>query len=123
MKGCLATLLQRRIETVPDPTEDFVHEDWLERYDKRLKAACGVRLERIEPGGCPPIGRSNWIAVLDAGNVNHAVLSRGPELLVWHDPNDEELNGLPIPRERLLFGLRLEHANARQRDRWGAPLR
>ena len=33
MKGCLATLLQRRIETVPDPTEDFVHEDWLERYD------------------------------------------------------------------------------------------
>jgi hypothetical protein len=120
LKGCVATLLQCDIKRVPDPTSDFAHEDWLERYDKRLRAACGVRLEKIPRGGCPPIDRNSWIAVLDAGAVNHGVLAR--EHRIWHDPDNGRLNGLEVPRDRLLFGLRLEHANARKLGRWGEPL-
>jgi hypothetical protein len=121
LKACIATLLQWKIESVPDPTEDFVHEDWLERFDKRLATTCGVRLEKIPRGGCPPADRRPWIAVVDAGSVNHAVLVRNG--LIYHDPNGHELNGLPVPSDRLLFGLRLEPANAPKRDRWGKAIR
>jgi hypothetical protein len=50
--------------------------------------------------------------------VNHAVVVNG-DGLVQHDPNAGELNGLPGPRHRLKFGLRLLPANAPKTDRWG----
>jgi hypothetical protein len=124
LRACIATLLQRDIATVPDPTELFrSHGDgWREEYDKRLQAALRIRLEEIPAGGCPPIGRVKWIAGLRAGEVNHAVLANG-DGLIYHDPNGHELNGLPVPRDRLLFGLRIVPTNAPRRDRWGKPLR
>jgi hypothetical protein len=124
LRACVATLLQIHISKVPDPTPLFrSHGDgWREEYGKRLRAALGVRLEEIPAGGCPPIGRVRWIACLAAGEVNHAVLANG-DGLVYHDPNGHELNGLPVPRDRLLFGLRVVPAHAPKRGRWGEPLR
>jgi hypothetical protein len=121
LRACVATLLQRDIAKVPDPTELFrSHGDgWREEYDQRLKAALGIRLEEIPAGGCPPIGRVRWIACLAAGEVNHAVVARDG---LVHDPNSHKLNGLPVPRDRLLFGLRPVPANMRPRGRWGEPL-
>jgi hypothetical protein len=69
-------------------------------------------------GGCPPIGRIKWIASLAAGDVNHAVCVNG-EGLVWHDPDAHRLNGLSVPRDRLLFGLRIVPAGQRPRGRLG----
>ena len=53
LRACVATLLQRDISRVPDPTPLFTsHGDgWREAYDERLKAALGVRLEEIPAGG------------------------------------------------------------------------
>lgn len=123
LRAWVATLLQRDISKVPDPTPLFTShgEGWREAYDVRLKAALGVRLEEIPAGGCPPVDRVKWIAGLRAGEVNDAVLANG-DGLIYHDPNGHELNGLPVPRDRLLFGLRIVSAYAPLRDRWGAPI-
>jgi hypothetical protein len=108
---------------IPDPTPLFGArgDDWREAYNHELASKCGVRLEEIPRGGCPPIGRVRWIACLRAGEVNHAVFANG-DGLVYHDPNSHELNGLPVPRDRLLFGLRVVPANQPRRGRWGEPL-
>jgi hypothetical protein len=124
LRGCLATMMQRGIEQVPDPTPLFRSQGdaWREAYNDELTKRLGVRLEEIPFGGCPPIGRVRWIAALHAGNVNHAVVVNGQGRIL-HDPNGHELNGLPVPRDRLLFGLRVVPANAPKTDRWGKAIR
>jgi hypothetical protein len=55
-------------------------------------------------------------------DVNHAVVVNGQGRIL-HDPKGHELNGLPLPRDRLLFGLRIVPANAPKTDRWGKAIR
>jgi hypothetical protein len=109
---------------VPDPTSLFrTHgDDWRGAYNDELARQCGVRLEEIPRGACPPVGRVKWIACLAAGEVNHAVCANG-DGRIWHDPNGNELGGLEVPRDRLVFGLQLVPANAPKRDRWGKAIR
>jgi hypothetical protein len=67
LRLALATALQRHAKSVPDPTPDFAAGgDWFESYNERLKSACGVRLEEIPPGACPPLGRTTWLPVCAA---------------------------------------------------------
>ena len=124
LRCCIGTLLQRNIAAVPDPTPLFrSHGDgWRDAYNEELAKKLGLRLDEIPRGGCPPIGRVKWIAALEAGSENHAVLVNG-EGRILHDPNGHELNGLPVPRDRLLFGLRIVPANAPKTDRWGKAIR
>jgi hypothetical protein len=117
----IATMRRLRPEVVPDPAPFFSSGDgWLQEYDATLQLKLGLRLEEIPHGGCPPIDRRPWIAVLESGQVNHAVLAR--EHRIVHDPNGRELGGLEVPRDRLLFGLRLVPADQPRRGRWGEPL-
>jgi hypothetical protein len=113
----IATALQVAPERVPDPTSDFRHDDWLERYCERLKRALRIRLEAISPGACPPIGRVSWIAVFRRETNDHAVLARGPHVL--HDPQSKRLNGLDVRCEEIAYGLRILAANAPVTDSWG----
>ena len=116
--------MQRNINAVPDPTPLFrsAGDEWRDAYNEELAKRLGVRLEEIRLGGCPPIGRVNWIAALEAGSVNHAVLVNG-QGRIFHDPNHEELNGFLVPRDRLFFGLRVVPANAPKTERWGKAIR
>lgn len=113
----LATALQVDVNKVPDPTSDFRHDDWFDRYNARLKPALAIRLEELPPGACPPIGRTNWIAVFRRETNDHAVLARGP--LVLHDPQSRRLNGLDVRCEEIAYGLRILAANAPATDIWG----
>jgi hypothetical protein len=124
LRACIATLMQWPIEKVPDPTPLFKshREGWRDAYNGELKKSCGARLEEIPAGGCQPVGRLKSIAAITAtADADHAVCANG-DGLIYHDPNGHELNGLPVPRDRLLFGLRIVPANAPKRDRWGRPL-
>jgi hypothetical protein len=105
LRGAIATQLNADIKRVPDPSPLFGDPDWLSRYDAELRQKLGLRLEEFPKSCCPPLGHGLWIAVLDSGDVNHAVLAR--DGLVYHDPNRKELNGNAVPRDRLMFGLRL----------------
>jgi len=97
-------MMQRRIEQIP--ALSLSGRAWREAY---RSAAAHPKPRR-------------WIAALHAGEVNHAVVVNGQGRILY-DPNGHELNGLPVPRDRLLFGLRVVPANAPETDRWGKATR
>jgi hypothetical protein len=103
---CLATLLRRRLTSIPDPTLLFRHPDWFERYDGELTRKLGLRLEEIPAHACaaPRIGvNEQWIAVLDLGDAiaDHAVIANG-QGFIRHDPNDTQLNGSRVKHHKLV---------------------
>jgi hypothetical protein len=101
----IATAVNVDIEHVPDPAPLFGESDWLNRYDAELRSKLGLRLEEFPKSCCPP-GHDLWIAVLDSGHVNHAVLAR--DGLVYHDPN-----GQAERQRRLRRGVRAGAASRR----------
>jgi hypothetical protein len=103
LKACVSSLLAADVSRVPDPTRDFAHEGWFERYDKRLQEATGHRLEPLPAHACPPRRPTQlWIAIIaEDGPSNHAVVAR--QAFVVHDPAGDYMGILPM--DRLAGGL------------------
>jgi hypothetical protein len=122
LRMCLATWLQRKPASIPDPARHFSSsEDWFEAYNRELADRAGIRLVEIPPASCPPARRETWIAAVSSGDVDHALLAR--EEIILHDPADRQSNGGPVPRGRLRYGLRIVPANAPKTGRWGKAIR
>jgi hypothetical protein len=65
--------------------------------------------------------RGLWIDAVMGERVGHAVVIRNG--LVFHDPA-ERAGGLSLESLReFMFSITFVAANARERDRWGAPVR
>ena len=109
LRASLANLLgAAKLERVPDPTPLFTSsgENWLRDYSDQLAKQTGYRLEEEPPVVCLDnrnAGR-RWIAAIYEPDqaANHAIVARGA--FVLHDPAG--LYGA-IPRDRVMFGMRL----------------
>lgn len=104
LKSCVASLANVDAGDCPDPSELFASSDWLDRYDKRLQARLGVRLEKLDRSCCPPRDQARlWVATLrmPGDYDDHCVVARGH--YVVHDPAGE-LRG-QLPMDRLVDGL------------------
>jgi hypothetical protein len=73
-QGCISSLPAADISRVPDPTSDFAHEGWFDRYDKRLREVTGYRLEKLPAACCPPKDPNQlWIATIsEDGPADHS---------------------------------------------------
>lgn len=125
LRASIANLLgATSLERVPDPTPLFTSsgENWLRDYSDLLAKQTGYRLEEEPAHVCLDIRNDGrrWIACIYEPDeaANHAVVARGN--LVFHDP--ARLYSA-LPRDRVMFGLRLVPRNAPKLDRWGRPLR
>ena len=109
LRACLANLLgAAKLERVPDPTPLFASHGggWLDAYSDKLAKATGYRIAEEPAVVCfdnRNAGR-RWIAAIYEPDqaANHAIVCRGG--FVLHDPAG--LYGA-IPRDRVMFGMRL----------------
>ena len=123
LRACIANLLGAAdLKRVPDPTPLFTSsEDWLSDYSDQLAKQTGYRLEQEPAHVCLDIRNDGrrWIACIEEdGPANHAVVARGG--LVFHDPAGRYG---ALPRDRVMFGMRLVPRGAPKLDRWGRSLR
>ena len=109
LRACLANLLgATKHDRVPDPTPLFTSsgEAWLRDYSDQLAKQTGYRIVEEPPVVCLDnrnAGR-RWIAAIYEPDqaANHAIVARGA--FVLHDPAG--IYGA-IPRDRVMFGLRV----------------
>jgi hypothetical protein len=101
LKACIASVLNAPIERVPDPSVEYNEGPggWFERYDKRLQAETGFRLDRRPKSVCPPKNPCQlWVAAISMpdDDADHVVVARG--YYTVFDPLGEFIGSLPWDR-------------------------